>query len=100
MLCRYDKDNNAIINPCDMVDKVENMPNVAIACFSRTLFDKVVSGFNGVEIARLKNTNGDNIIYEIEYNNKKIALFMISVGAPAAVNDFIYRFFLTNYFFF
>lgn len=87
MLCRFDKDRNAIINPWDMVDKVLNMPDVAIACFSRTLFDKVVSGFNGIEIARLKNTNGDNIIYEIEYNNKRFALFMISVGAAAAVND-------------
>lgn len=87
MLCRFDKDKDAIINPYNMVDKVENMPEVAIACFSRILFDKIISSFNGIEIARLKNTNGDNIIYEIEYNNKRFVIFMISVGAPAAVND-------------
>ena len=87
MLCRFDNDKEAIINPWNMVDKVKNMPDIAIACFSRTLFDKVVTGFDGKEIARLRNTNGDNIIYEINYKDKKFALFMMSVGAPAAVND-------------
>ena len=72
MLCRFDKDKDAIINPWNMVDKVENMPDIAIACFSKSLFDKIISGFNCKEISRLKNTNGDNIIYEIEYRDIEI----------------------------
>lgn len=87
MLNRFDEDRDAVINPSDMVDKVENIPEVAIACFSKTLFDKIIEGSKCMEIARLNNTNGDNIIYEVEYNDKRFALFMMSVGAPAAVND-------------
>lgn len=87
MLDKYIDDMDAIINPSDMIVEVENMPEVAIACFSRKLFDKVIEGSKSREIARLNNTNGDNIIYEVEYKNKKFAMFMMSVGAPAAVND-------------
>lgn len=87
MLDKFDNTKDAIINPSDMIDRVDDMPEVAIACFSRKLFDKVIAGSKCREIARLNNTNGDNIIYEIKYNDKKFAMFMMSVGAPAAVND-------------
>lgn len=87
MLRKYYNELDAVINPHNMVEKIENIPEVGIACFSRTLFDKLVDGAKCVEIARLKNTNGDNIIYEMEYNDKRFVLFMMPVGAPAAVND-------------
>jgi len=87
MLFEFDETKEAVINPSDMVDIVKNMPEVAIACFSKTLFDKIVEGAKCIEIAKLNNTNGDKIIYEMEYKNKRFVLFMMSVGAPAAVND-------------
>lgn len=87
MLFDFDDTKDAVINPSNVIDKVENMPEVAIACFSKTLFEKIVEGAKCVEIARVRNTNGDRIIYDVEYNNKRLALFNISVGAPAAVAD-------------
>lgn len=87
MLYKFNEEVDAVINPCNMIQKIDNISDVAIACFSKKLFDKIVEGTKCVEIARLNNTNGDNIIYEVEYKNKRFVLFMMSVGAPAAVND-------------
>ena len=87
MLYDFDETKEAVINPSDIINSVPNMPEVAVACFSKTLFEKIVEGAKCIEIARVRNTNGDRIIYEVEYNDKKLALFNISVGAPAAVAD-------------
>ena len=87
MLYCFDDDRNAVINPCDIINKVDNIPEVAIACFSKSLFDKIVEGTKVNPIAKISNTNGDKIIYEVDYRGKRLTLFLISVGAPAAVND-------------
>ena len=87
LLEQYDDNKNAIINPSNMVEKVPNMPKTAIACFSHVLFEKIIAGGKCQKIAEINNTNMLKDIYEIEYENKRFALFMLSVGAPAAVND-------------
>lgn len=60
------------------------MPNIAIACYSHVLFDKIVMNYHGIEIGRLDYTDSVKIIYKIEYKDCEYALFMMSVGAPAA----------------
>lgn len=87
MLYDFDETKEAVINPSDLIDKIDNIPEVAIACFSKTLFDKIVEGAKCVEFAKVGNTNGKRNIYEVEYNGKRLALFNICVGAPAAVAD-------------
>lgn len=87
MLFEFDECKDAIINPNNLIDKVENMPEVAVACFSKDLFDKIVEGGKCSPIAELSNTNGKKIIYEMEYKGKRFALFMIGVGAPVAAGD-------------
>ena len=87
LLEEYDENKEAIINPSDMIDKVDNMPEVAIACFSHVLFDKIIAGGKCVKIAEIHNTNMNKDIYEIEYNNIRFALFLMGVGAPAAATD-------------
>lgn len=87
MLFEFDDTKNAVINPSNLIDKIPNIPEVAIACFSKTLFDKIVEGAKCTVIGKVSNTNGIRNIYEIEYNDKKMALFRISVGSPAAAAD-------------
>lgn len=87
MLFEFDESREAVINPNNLVDKVDGIPEVAIACFSKTLFDKIVEGAKCMVIREDCNTSGIRTIYEIEYAGKKLALFRISVGGPAAVND-------------
>ena len=87
LLEEYDDNKVAVINPNDVIKKVDNMPDVAIACFSHILFNKIVSGGKCLKIAELHNTNSDKDVYEIEYNGKRFALFLIGVGSPMAVVD-------------
>ena len=87
MLYEFDETKDAVINPSNLIDKVDNIPEVAIACFSRTLFEKIVEGAKCSEISKVSNTNGRRSIYEVEYKGKRLTLFLISVGSPAAVAD-------------
>lgn len=87
LLNEFDVEKKAVINPCDIVKKVDSMPDVAIACFSELLFKKIIDGSKSSKIACLHNTNGYKDIYEIEYRGKKFAIFMIGVGAPVAVSE-------------
>lgn len=87
MLYDFDETKEAVINPSNIVDKIDNIPEVAIACFSKDLFDKIVEGAKCMPISELSNTNGKKTIYEIEYKGKRLVLFMIGVGAPMAVAD-------------
>ena len=87
LLEEFDENKKAVINSCDVVKKVVNMPKVAIACFSFSLFDKIVAGGKCTKIAELHNTTEDKNVYEIDYKGHKFALFKMGVGAPVAVVD-------------
>lgn len=84
---KFYETKEAVINPTDIVRKVENIPEIAIACFSRVLFDRIVEGSNCQEIASLSNTTGVKKIYALEYKQKKFTLFLIGAGAPMAATD-------------
>lgn len=87
LLEEFDNNKDAIINPSSFIDRIDNIPEVAIACFSKSLFDKIVEGTKCVEIGHLSNTNGEKKVYEIEYKSKRLVLFMVGVGAPMATAD-------------
>jgi len=87
LLNEFDSNKDAVINPSDLVNEIDNMPEVAIACFSNVLLEKIVDGGKCMKIGELHNTNGNKTIYDIEYKGKRFALFMMAVGAPAAVAD-------------
>lgn len=87
ILEEYDKELNAVINPSDLRSRIKNMPEVAVACFANDLFQSIVDGGKCTKIGVLPSPNIKRPIYEIEYKSKRIALFMISVGAPLASMD-------------
>ena len=84
MIERYSKEKVAIINPSDFVKKIGGMPEIAIACYSHVLFDKIIEKYQGEVIGELDYTDTVKKIYRIEYKGKRYAMFMMSVGAPAA----------------
>lgn len=84
MIERYSKEKVAIINPSDFVKKIDGMPEIAIACYSHVLFDKIIEKYQGEVIGELDYTDTVKKIYRIEYKGNKYAMFMMSVGAPAA----------------
>lgn len=87
MLYDFDEAKEAVINPENLIDKIDNIPEVAIACFSKDLFEKIVEGAKCRPIGKLSNTNGKKTIYEMEYKGKRLVLFMVGVGAPMAAGD-------------
>lgn len=87
VLEEFDVNKEAVINPRDIVSKKDKFPEIAIACYSKILFDKIVDNCNGILIGELSNTVGKKMIYEIEYNRKKLVIFNIGAGAPMAATD-------------
>ena len=87
LLNEFDENKEAIINPHNVIKKVDGMPKVAIACFSHNLFKEIVAGGKCVKIAELHNTTEDKEVYELDYNGHKFALFKMGVGAPVAAVD-------------
>ena len=85
ILEEYDESVNSTFNPYEVINVIKGFPKVGVTCFSKKLFDQLVSKFNGVEIAMCSNGNGKLPIYKINYDGKDIALFMSRVGAPACI---------------
>ena len=88
ILCEFDKNKEAIINPWDIIareTKVKGeMPKIAVCCFEGKMFYRLVELLNGELIAVTKNANGEEPIYKVTYKGKEIALVMLEVGAPGA----------------
>ena len=87
LLEEFDENKKAVINSSMVVEKIDGMPEVAIACFSHNLFNSIVAGGKCVKIGELHNTSEDKDIYEIDYKGHKFALFKMGVGAPVAAVD-------------
>ena len=45
ILTEFDYEKNAIINPWHTSDMVQGMPKVAVTCFSRVTFARMLSAF-------------------------------------------------------
>ena len=87
LLEEFDDNKEAVINSKNVVNRIEGMPKVAIACFSFSLFNNIVAGGKCTKIAELHNTTEDKDVYEIDYKGHKFALFKMGVGSPVAVVD-------------
>lgn len=76
---------NAFLNPCDVTKKLSGFPEVCITTFSERIIEDFVHNNSAKVIANLYSANGTLPVYEIEYANKKMGLFLSRVGAPACV---------------
>ena len=85
ILQQFDPEKNAVINPCDIHTPVDGMPKVAVTCFARSTFARMLDRFGGEEIARFSCANMEFPIYKTNFNGKPIALFIADVGAPSCV---------------
>lgn len=85
ILEEYDETLNSTFDPYEVENVIEGFPKTGVTCFSKKLFDQLVSRFGGVEIALSSNGNGKTPIYKINYDGKDLALFMSRVGAPACI---------------
>ena len=85
ILTEFDYEKNAIINPWHTSDMVQGMPKVAVTCFSRVTFARMLSAFGGEIIASTNVANMEIPVCKTVYHGYEICLFMSDVGAPACV---------------
>ena len=88
LLCEFDPQRDAVINP-DIIHKpVEGFPETVVSIFHHTLFQKIVDFLGGVRIAETKDVDGHWPVYEANYKGKTFALYKGRLGAPACVGSF------------
>lgn len=83
ILNQFDPNKTAVINPDDLVRKRDDMPTVAVTCFSKETFRRMVDRFGGTKVTVRSLANLDITVYETLYKDAKVALFLSPVGAPA-----------------
>lgn len=82
VLTEFDPAKKAFINPEDIIKPVEGMPEVAIACYSNTTFERMLGELDAEMIATTSTANGVKPVYRANYKGVPVALFMMDVGAP------------------
>jgi len=88
ILCEFDKNKDAIINPDMIVEKIENFPEVTISIFSQKLFLTLLDFFEPKLIANVHSAAGLNPIYEVVYKGERFAFFQSYVGEPKCIGDY------------
>ncbi|MEG0307266.1 MAG: nucleoside phosphorylase [Clostridium sp.] len=80
----FDGNMNAIINPSEVIERIEGFPKVVIATFSYKVID-VFSKRQGVErIGAVRSVNGEIGIYKMNYKGREIGFYLTPVGGAFA----------------
>jgi len=82
-ILEHDSATNAFIEPSQVV-RPRNMPEHCIVCFFREVIDKVISEHDAKIVAENRWEDGPHHVYEISYQNQRLAFFHPGVGAPLA----------------
>lgn len=85
ILEEFDSNRKAIVDVYDLVKPIESFPKIAVSCFSRVTFERLVNELNGKVIAKSNLANMEIPIFKAMYKGVEVALFMSYVGAAGCV---------------
>ena len=85
ILEEFDSNKKAIVDVYDLVKPIESFPKIAVSCFSRVTFERLVNELNVKVIAKSNVANMEIPIYKAMYKGVEVALFMSYVGAAGCV---------------
>lgn len=85
ILEQFDANKSAIINAWDLIEKIEDFPEVVISCFEKTTFQRMIEKYGVQQIAETSFANIEIPIYKATINNKKVGFVNAPVGAPVCV---------------
>ncbi len=88
LLEEFDPQRNAVIDPEMVTNKVEDFPEVTVSCFSKKLFESVLSLFDAEKIAELRSAVGANPVYRVTYKGRAFAFYQSFVGEPLCVAQY------------
>jgi uridine phosphorylase len=84
-ILEYDSTRKAIIDPAQVI-KPRNMPEHAVICFFKEVIDRVTAEHNAQVIIEIQWEDGSHPVYEIAFQEKRLAFFHPGVGASTAAN--------------
>ena len=82
-ILEYDSHRKAFIEPSKVIRR-RNMPEHCVICFFKEVIEKVVSEYNAKMLVENRWEDGPHPVYEISYQNQRVAFFHPGVGAPQA----------------
>lgn len=82
-ILEFDPTREAMIEPAVVV-KPRDVPAHVVLCYFQDVIERVVHEHGGRQVARLRSEIGDNVIYEIDYGGRRLAIVHPGVGAPLA----------------
>ena len=85
LLHEFDPNPVAVINPSDIHQPVAGCPGVAVSCFERKTFGRMVERLKAEPFALTKCANMEIPVYRAEYKGIEIALYEAYVGAAGCV---------------
>lgn len=88
LLEEFDHTRDAVINPEMLVTRLDDFPEVTVSCFSKDLFESVLSLLGTKKIGDIHTALGSNPVYAVEYKGKRFALFQSYVGEPLCVAQY------------
>ncbi|MCI8659422.1 MAG: nucleoside phosphorylase [Lachnospiraceae bacterium] len=86
ILEEFDESKEAVVNPCDLIKPLSDMPKIVVSCFAKETFDRMVSSFGGKKIGETREANMVIPVYKTTYQGISIGMYMSAVGAPACVS--------------
>jgi uridine phosphorylase len=86
-ILEFDEDNDAFIRPSNLIESVKNIPQSCILCFFSEAIDKIITEYPHRIISYLKSEGFNYPLYELDYNEEKIALIQACVGSPLAAGQ-------------
>ena len=85
LLTEFDANRQAIINPEALHEPLEGFPKIAVSCFSRLTFQRMLEMFPHELIYEISMANVAIPIYKLVIDDNELALFNAPVGASACV---------------
>ena len=85
LLHEFDPNPVAVINPSDIHQPVAGCPRVAVSCFERGTFGRMVERLKAEPFALTKCANMEIPVFRAEYKGVEIALYESYVGAAGCV---------------
>lgn len=85
LLHEFDPNPAAMLNPSDNHKSIPGCPKVAVSCFERHTYNRMVEQLEVEEIGRASCATIEIPLYRAQYQGKEVALFQSYVGASACV---------------
>ncbi len=81
----FDQDKRAVLNPEDIIKKVDGFPETVVVTFKQQILDIVLESVPCEKLSSM-NLGGSIPVYRIEYKGKSFAFFKTVMGAAGAVS--------------